>query len=208
MDKALKYGACDSVTMDAREAFKDADLIVVCTPVSKIPGTVVSALKISGTDAVITDAGSTKSCIVKAVEKAIKGRLRYVGSHPMAGSEKKGVPFASKDLFKGAVCVLTPTSRTERAAYSVIKAMWQALGARCVDLDPVEHDRVMSEISHMPHIIAASVAGTPERKSLRFAATGFCDTTRIAASDPELWADIFSDNRKELLLAIKKFTKI
>jgi prephenate dehydrogenase len=149
----------------------------------------------------VTDVGSTKRGIVAAAERLAAGRpeVHFVGSHPMAGSERAGYAVARVDLFQGATVVLTPTEATDAAAVKSIGELWSALGARVVVLDPAVHDRAVAAISHLPHmaawaLVAAVVAFEPD--ALQIAARGFKDTTRIAASDPDVWRDILVDNRE------------
>jgi prephenate dehydrogenase len=136
-----------------------------------------------------------------------KGFPNYLGSHPLAGSEKRGVLHAQAGIFKGTLCILTPTVKTRRAAMKKIQALWQRTGAKVICLSPEEHDRVLSFTSHLPHAVAFSLIDSIPDESLKFSASGLKDTTRIAASDALLWQGIFLTNRKNMLKAITAFEK-
>lgn len=200
---ALALGAIDSWTLDPAEAVREADFVVLCMPVSMI-GTWI--WKIAGhlkAGAVVTDVGSTKAAICYAGE-AIQRPAHFVGSHPMAGSEKKGVAVARADLFDGATCIVTPTSGTDSGAADTVAAFWQTLGCRVVRHDPETHDRLVSLVSHLPHAVAAAVVAVQSDASLDLRGKGFLDSTRVAAGDAELWRDIFTDNRDNVVIAIDR----
>src|SRR5262249_10509376 len=153
-------------------------------------------------DALLTDAGSTKSAIVAAVEERLPNGVRFVGSHPLAGSEKRGPEFADAELFESRLTVLTPTRRTDEAALEQTAAFWQALGSRVKRMAPEEHDRALAMTSHLPHLTAAALAGILPSALHELTATGFRDTTRVAAGDPVLWTGIFLQNRAAMFDAI------
>jgi prephenate dehydrogenase len=207
LKKALTCRAVDIGTLDLKEGVRDADLVIVATPVSSIPRLIIEAARHVKKGAVITDAGSTKSWIVSEVEKRLGGseKARFVGSHPMAGSEQTGVESAGGDLFDGSPCIVTKTAKTDRSSLEKVVSLWKALGARVTVMDPPTHDRTVSLISHLPHIVAFSLAGAVPAKELPYAAEGFRDTTRVASSDAKLWADIFLTNRKEAVNAGRAF---
>ncbi|MFA6141841.1 MAG: prephenate dehydrogenase [Candidatus Omnitrophota bacterium] len=207
--KALKYKAIDKGTMSLAEGVRDADLIVLAAPVHTIVATAREAIKHAKKGVVITDAGSTKAWIVGKIEKVLSGNssIRFVGSHPMAGSEHAGVEFARKDLLDGAPCIVTKTANTNKRALERVIDFWKALGAKVIILSPSGHDRSVSLVSHLPHIVAFGLAGAVPSKQLVYAAEGYKDTTRVASSDPELWADIFLTNRKEIAKACREFER-
>jgi prephenate dehydrogenase len=186
-----------------------ADLIIVTSPVLSIPKIVKAAAKYAKKGAIITDAGSTKSWIVSSVEKSLpgSGKVHFVGSHPMAGSEHTGVEFASADLFEQAPCIVTRSSSTDRASLQKMVKFWVSLGAVVKVMSPASHDKSVSMISHLPHIVAFGLAGSVPTRELQYAAEGFKDTTRVASSDPELWADIFLTNRRQILKAGRLFER-
>jgi prephenate dehydrogenase len=209
LKRALKRRAVDTAAMSVREGVKDADLIIVASPVHSIPALVGEAARYAKKGAIITDAGSTKSWISAEVGKSLKKarKVIFVGSHPMAGSEHAGVEYALSDLFKNSACIVTRGANTDTAALKKIVRFWKALGARVSVMSASAHDRSVSMISHLPHIVAFGVAGAVPQSDLKFAAEGFKDTTRVASSDAELWADIFHTNKKEVLRAGKFFEK-
>lgn len=207
--KALKCKAVDSATMDIKEGVKDADLIILASPVYSIPVLAKEVIKHAKDGAIITDVGSTKSWVVDRLEKMLKRRagLKFVGSHPMAGSEHAGVEFAKDDLLEDAPCIVTKTAHTDRKALNIVSGFWASLGTKVTVMSPSKHDKVVSLISHLPHIVAFSLAGAVPVKAMACAAEGFKDTTRVASSDPKLWADIFLTNRNEVVKAAKIFER-
>lgn len=206
--KALRHKAVDEATMNIAEGVEGADLIIIGSPVHSIPALAWEAARSAKPGAIITDVGSTKAWIVARLEKLLAGSpVSFVGSHPMAGSEKTGVEFAKKDLLEGSPCIVTRTAKTDRHALRKVAGFWKALGAKVDVMDPQEHDRSVSLISHLPHIVAFSLAGAVPVKALRYAAEGFKDTTRVASSDPELWSDIFLTNKAEVVKAARLFKK-
>ena len=209
LKRALRHRAVDKGVMDIGQGVKDADLIILATPVHFIPGLAVKISEKAKRGAIITDAGSTKGWIVNSVEGLLKrsSGIHFVGSHPMAGSEHTGVEFASDDLFQDSACIVTRTPRTDRKALTKVVGFWKSLGARVKVMSPSGHDRTVSFISHLPHAVAFSLAGAVPPKEMSYAAEGFRDTTRVASSDPELWADIFLTNRKAVLSASRMFKK-
>jgi len=202
LDRALKAGAIDEMHLDPQTAVHDADLIVYCTPVDQIAEQVVQFAAWCKPRTLVTDAGSTKGTIVAAVEAAAPPNVDFVGSHPLAGSEKRGPDFADADLFEGRWTVVTPTPRTNAEALANVKDFWTALGSRVKEMTPADHDRALAMTSHVPHLIAAALAGALPDDVHELAATGFRDTTRIAAGDPGLWTAIFEHNRDAVLAAL------
>ncbi len=198
---ALRNRAIDIASQDIG-IVKDADLIILAAPVDTIIALALKIAKIAREDCLVTDVGSTKGEIVSKLEKVFP---HYLGSHPLAGSEKKGVVNACAKMFNNSLCILTPTRATRSAVLNKIKRFWQAVGARTVNLAPDKHDRILSFISHLPHIAAFSLIGAVPRQHLKLASGGLKDTTRIAYSDAGLWADIFLSNRRNILKAIAAF---
>ena len=157
----------------------------------------------------ITDAGSTKQSIVERWEQRRSSRTgRFVGSHPLAGSHQRGPQAADPTLFEGKLTVLTPAESTPKGDTEAISAFWQQIGAQACFLSPSEHDQLLASASHAPHIVAAALATATPREAHRFTAGGWRDTTRIAAGDPDLWADILLDNAKAVTAEIEKFTEV
>ena len=196
---ALDRGAIDEGYDDSTRAVQDADLVVLCTPVGMLGELLDQILPALAPGAIVTDVGSTKRSVVAHAARVMAGSpARFVGSHPMAGSEKRGVQFAQANLFQGAICVLTPDESTDDEALSAVETFWGDLGMRTVRMSPAEHDRRVAEISHLPHALAAALVAMQEGPSLALAGKGFADATRIAAGDGGLWRDIFLDNRDNL----------
>jgi len=210
LKKALRYKAVDKGTMSIEDGVRGADIIILATPVSLIPVVARNVIRRAGKGAIIIDVGSTKQWIVDKIEGMLKRRrssVFFVGSHPMAGSEHASVEFARSDLLKSSPCIVTKTAKTNMEALSKIVGFWKALGAKVGVMTPTAHDRSVSAISHLPHIVAFSLAGATPVQELKYAAEGFKDTTRIALSDPNLWADIFASNKREIAKAGRAFEK-
>ncbi len=191
---AKKIGAIDWGSQDI-SIIEGADAVLLATPIRVILELAPLISKVIDRNCLVTDVGSTKSVIVKKLSSLFPN---YVGSHPLAGSEKTSIIHAQADIFENTLCILTPTAGTRRLALAKIKALWNELGAKIVNLSPALHDRILAFVSHLPHAVAFSLIGAIPLKYLRFAAGGLKDTTRIAASDSELWADILLTNRKNI----------
>ena len=204
LDEAIRLGAIDHATSDVREAVREADIVVLCTPVGLFDDLLTEMADALAPGVIVTDVGSTKRGIVTSAERLLPRGVRFVGSHPMAGSEKRGVRFASADLFQGAVCITTPTERTDPAALEQVESLWQRLGMKIQRLSPEEHDRRLADVSHLPHALAAALVRMQEEGSLGLAGNGFRDMTRIAAGDGGLWRDILVDNRDNLRDSIER----
>ncbi len=181
---------------------KDADLVVLATPVNTILKSADIVAKFISKDCIVTDVGSTKKEIVSKLSKVFPN---YVGSHPLAGSEKRGLINVQADIFKNSLCILTPTKNTSPKALKKMGRLWKQFGARVVFLSPDTHDKILSFVSHLPHVIAFSLIGVVPNRYLKFGANGLKDTTRIAFSDSRLWSDIFFSNRKNMLKSIEAF---
>jgi len=214
LQAALSRGCVTETTTSIADGVRNADLVVVCTPVDKIAEHVAEAVAHGKAGAVITDAGSTKAELVAKAESALTARfpaaLPFVGSHPIAGSEKNGPEAATADLFDGRVVVITPTARTDPAAAAAVKEFWQSLGARIIEMLPEHHDAIIARTSHLPHLVASALAATTPNNghTLPLTGTGWADTTRIAAGDPELWLQIFLANRGPTLKALADFETV
>ena len=209
---ALRDGALDRVSTDLAEGVAGADRIVLAAPVLANETLLAQVWRAAAAGAVITDVGSTKGGIARVAERLAAGRreVHFVGSHPMAGSEKAGYAVARVDLFQGATVVVTPTESTDGGAAKSVGELWAALGARVVTLDPESHDRAVAAISHLPHVAAwalveAVVAFEPG--ALQIAARGFKDTTRIAASDPDVWREILLANRSAVQASLVAYRR-
>jgi len=200
VQRAKAFGAIDEGTTDLAIACREADFIVVATPVDRISADVLAAAAAAPSRSLITDVGSTKGAIVDALRGRMPpGGPAFIGSHPLAGSEQRGAAHARADLFDGKLVILTPEPGDDTEATAAIELFWQSLGARTMRMDAREHDLVLAKTSHVPHAAASAVAAIAPSGWLSFAAGGFRDTTRIAAGDPELWAAIFEANRDAVL---------
>lgn len=204
--RARARGAIDWGTTDPARAVRDADLVVLATPVDTLVPQALRLARLMRPGAVLTDVGSTKAAVVEALDRRLPSRVRFVGSHPVAGSEQRGLEAAEPRLFDGSLCVVTPTARTNRRALAAVSRFWTGLGMRVVTMSPARHDRCLAGGSHLPHLIAWALAGsvTP---GLPRAPRSFLDMTRLADSAPELWDDIFLSNRAPLLRALAAFAK-
>lgn len=207
MMKALRKKAVDRATMDIREGVKGADIIIIASPVYSIPKLVREAMMYAKPGAIITDVGSTKSWVMKEIAKFRRSRtsVSFIGSHPMAGSEHAGVEFARPDLMEGSPCIVVKSAGKDNKVLNKISGFWKSLGAKVSVMTPEEHDRAIALVSHLPHIVAFSLAASVPVNILKYAAEGFKDTTRVASSDPKLWADIFLSNKKEVLRSARAF---
>jgi cyclohexadieny/prephenate dehydrogenase len=203
--RAQDLGAIDEFTTDLTHGVRSADVVVFCSPVDQIARQALQAAPAAMPGVLFTDAGSTKANIVRDLDGKLPAHVRFVGAHPLAGSEKQGAENARDDLFDGRVCVLTPTPGTNPAAVEQAALFWQALGCEVMRVTPEEHDLALATTSHLPHFVAALLAAQLPTKWRPFTATGFRDTTRIAAGDPALWAAIARENALALAHALDQF---
>jgi len=205
--KAVKLKTIDRGTLNLRSGVKDADIVIFATPILDIPKLVKNVKSVIKKGCIITDVGSVKGYITQEMERILPKGINFVGTHPMAGSEKRGVDKARGDLFKKSMCILTKTRKTNKASLSTLKRLWIEFGAKVVELSPDTHDKIVSEISHLPHMVVFTILSSIDQKSLKLASSGFFDTTRIASSDAKIWKDIAISNRYEILKSINKFKK-
>jgi prephenate dehydrogenase len=205
--KAKKCGAVDTTTTDLARGVHSAELTIVCTPVEQIAGHIREVAAACPKDALITDAGSTKRAIVEAVNGTLPEGVRFIGSHPLAGSEKTGPENARADLFTDRVVVITPVKGNTVTDAKTIAGFWKSLGARVLGMSPAVHDLAVAATSHVPHVIASALAASTDQEDLALVAGGWLDTTRIAAGDPELWRQILLDNRENTLKALAHFQR-
>jgi prephenate dehydrogenase len=205
-ERLLSLGLVDETAASAdSERVGQADLVVCCVPVNHIAELVLHTAARAKPGQLLTDTGSTKAAIVHAVEESLPGHVHFVGGHPLAGSEKSGPDHASARLFADRVVVLTPTERSSPDAVARVSAFWQALGAQVRMMSPDEHDRAVAWTSHLPHLVSSALAGVLPETLTDLTASGFRDTTRLAAGDPGLWTAIFEQNREFLLQALGHF---
>ena len=203
--QAARADWCDEVFNQANVACQGSDLVVVCTPVEAIVPLVEQIVPSLLPNALVTDVGSTKSFISR---KAQSLPVNFIGSHPMAGSERKGMAHASDNLFDGAACFITPLDDDSDSEITRLQKLWQAIGMRVVITAPEKHDEIVAHISHLPHLLASSLCGYLAGMDARWkslAGGGLRDTTRVAAGDPKLWKQILEQNRTEVIRAIDGF---
>ncbi|MCG6156124.1 prephenate dehydrogenase [Rubinisphaera margarita] len=205
LQKAVEQGVIDRGSTEPESAAAQADLIIICTPVDLIASQVAQMLPHMRDSATITDAGSVKGEIVRELQAEGIDASQYVPGHPLAGSDKTGFEFADPDLFEKATIVLTPTAETADIHTRRVRTFWQALGGNVLTMQPEEHDSVLAMTSHLPHLVAAALAAAVQEDHLRLASSGFRDSTRIAAGDPELWTSIFRQNAAATLAAAREF---
>ncbi|MBN2584951.1 MAG: prephenate dehydrogenase/arogenate dehydrogenase family protein [Planctomycetes bacterium] len=205
LKQAVACGAIDRYTVSPAEGVRGSDLVVLATPVGLFGRLMQEAAGSLADGCLITDVGSTKRAVLEAVVPHVPAGCRFVGSHPLAGSEDRGIDAASVDLYEDALVLVVPTPRSDAASVAAVEQFWRALGSRTRQMDAETHDRLLARTSHLPHLVAAALVDSlsPEAESL--AATGFLDTTRIASGDAAMWRDIFMTNRDELLASIEAF---
>jgi prephenate dehydrogenase len=204
-------GAVDFATTDLLAAVSNSDLVILCTPLAQMLPIAKQFLPALKRGALVTDVGSVKAGVVRELELLVqKSGAHFVGSHPMAGAEKTGVAAARENLFENAVCVLTPTKKSNANAVRKLEQFWKSLGARVLKIEAAQHDLIVSRTSHLPHVVAATLANlvlnpaSPQTQTA-LCATGFRDTTRIASGSPEMWRDIALANRKNLFRSVDAF---
>ena len=212
--EAIALGIVDAATADAAEAVNDADLVIVCTPISayaEIGAAIAPHLKAG---AIVSDVGSVKMAAVRDLGPHIPAHAHFVPGHPVAGTEHSGPGAGLVDLFEGRWYIMTPTPGTDAAAVEKVGALWRAMGSNIEIMDPAHHDRVLAITSHLPHLIAYTIVGTAtdleatlQQEVIKFSASGFRDFTRIAASDPTMWRDVFLNNREAVLEVLQRFTE-
>jgi len=211
MRAAVDDGALDRATTDLADGLRDADFIILGAPVRAIETLLERIWDDVPRDAIVTDVGSSKGAIVRAADELARRAPRtFVGSHPMAGSEKSGYAVARADLFQGALVVVTPGEASGHGAVKTVTAFWERCGARVMELPPDAHDAAVAAVSHLPHLVACALMDAVAREAagaLAVAARGFRDTTRIAAGDPVMWQEIFLTNRAPLLEAVAAFRR-
>ncbi|OQA03681.1 MAG: T-protein [Planctomycetes bacterium ADurb.Bin401] len=205
--RAGKLGVADIVYDDILQSVADADMVILATPIctfEDIFKTIAPALK---KGCIVTDVGSTKLLPHKWAKKRLPAYVNYVGSHPIAGSEQRGVEFGRDDLFDGAVCIITKDASTKPAAVSVVKKFWSLLGCRIYSMSAAEHDKILGNVSHLPHATAAALLNASDLQQLKFCGKGFIDTSRIASGPANIWADIFFTNSENISKGIEKLIK-
>lgn len=198
LDEIRLAGVDAELTGNPSEAVRNADVVVLCVPIEAMPTLVQECRDALKSDALVTDVGSVKGSVDAALAPLLKGRARWIGSHPMAGGEQSGFVAARADLFENAAVIITPTSQSPHGAQKDAADFWRALGSRVITLDPSWHDVAVAQVSHVPHLIAAELINTIYDSSMSAAGSGLRDTTRVASGSPGLWTEIVSANREAI----------
>jgi cyclohexadieny/prephenate dehydrogenase len=212
--RVAELGFADTIEPNPATACENADCVILCTPVgtfAALAETIAPALK---PGAILSDVGSTKQSVIRDIGPFVPEGVHFVPAHPMAGTEFSGPDSGFAELFRGRWSLLTPPPGTDEAAIQKIEFLWQKTGAQTARMDAAHHDRVLAIVSHLPHLIAFTICGTADdladetrQEVLQFAATGFRDFTRIAASNPEMWRDIFLANKDAVLEMLARFSE-
>jgi cyclohexadieny/prephenate dehydrogenase len=211
---ARRLELADEVYEHAADAVKGADLVILCTPVGTFAGLAAEIAPHLAPGAILTDAGSVKSAVVRDIGPHVREGVHFIPGHPIAGTEYSGPEAGFAELFDGRWTILTPLPGADEGAVAKLKAFWEACGAQVEIMEPAHHDLVLAVTSHVPHLIAYNIVGTvndlervTEKEVIKFSASGFRDFTRIAASDPTMWRDIFMNNKEAVLEILGRFTE-
>jgi prephenate dehydrogenase len=211
--QALAKKAIQKGTLDIKEGIKNADLIIIATPIQSIVPIFKKVISHAKKDTVIIDVGSTKTALVHNLEALCPSHLHFIGCHPMAGKETKGIEVAEHKILDKATVVLTKTGNTSKKALNALTLLFSKLGTKPLTMKPQLHDYLVGAVSHLPYLLASSLAGTVKdmknhKKTLsQLASSGFRDTTRVASSDPDWGKDIVETNREQLLLVLEQYQK-
>ncbi len=212
IDLARTVGFADSLYTDPAACVKDADLVVLCTPVGTFKALAEEIAPALKRGAILSDAGSVKSAVIRDVGPYVPEGVHFIPAHPIAGTEQSGPTAGFAELFDGRWCILTPPEEADPEAVAKLKAFWEALGSNVEVMDAHRHDLVLAITSHVPHLIAYNIVGTAddlenvtEGEVIKYSAGGFRDFTRIAASDPTMWRDIFLNNKEAVLEVLGRF---
>ncbi len=212
--RIAELGIADRVEADPAKAVRGADCVILCSPVGTYADLAATIAPNLQAGAILSDVGSTKQSVIRDVGPLVPAGIHFVPAHPLAGTEHSGPDSGFATLFEGRWCLLTPPPGTEPESVLKIRQLWQSMGSMVSVMEPAHHDRVLAIVSHLPHLIAFTICGTADdladetrQQVLQFAASGFRDFTRIAASDPEMWRDVFLNNREALLEMLARFTE-
>jgi prephenate dehydrogenase len=203
-DKAGQLAVASEVVDDLRRSVSGSDLVILATPLctfERIFGEIADSLP---GGCIVTDVGSTKVFPYRWAAKKLPEKVHYVGSHPIVGSEQRGVEFARDDLFVQTICILTTTEKTNRRAAQSLKNFWSELGCFVKTMKPADHDRVFAHVSHLPHIMAAALMNANDGEDLKFAGKGFMDTSRVASGPANVWTDVLLTNTKNIVTGIDR----
>lgn len=210
MQRALELGIADRAESDPAKAVEGADLVVLCTPVGTMADLAKAFAPALSPQSIVTDAGSVKLPVIERLGPILG--TRFVGAHPMAGSERSGIGAARERLFEGAPCIVTPEAGSDPATVGRVSEFWTSLGCRVTRMPAHEHDRLVARISHLPHALAFAlvnlVMDTLPAGAQDLAGGSFRDATRVAASDPSLWTGILTENRTEVAAGLREMAKL
>jgi cyclohexadieny/prephenate dehydrogenase len=214
LDRVAELGMADRVEIDPARAVEGADCIILCAPVGAFASLAESVAPHLAPGAILSDVGSTKQSVLRDVGPLVPDGVHFVPAHPLAGTEFSGPDAGFATLFEGRWALITPPPGTDEAAVEAVAELWRRMGSMVSVMEPAHHDRVLAIVSHLPHLLAFTICGTADdladetrQQVLQFAASGFRDFTRIAASDPEMWRDVFLNNREALLEMLARFTE-
>lgn len=212
--RALEIGFIDSAHASAAEAVKDADLVVVCTPVGALGAVAAEIEPHLKKSAILTDVGSVKLAVIRDMGPHVPEGVHFIPGHPIAGTEQSGPDAGFAELFDGRWCILTPVPGTDQDAIDRLSAFWTACGSKVDVMEPKHHDLVLAIVSHLPHIIAYNIVGTAsdletvtQSEVIKYSASGFRDFTRLAASDPTMWRDVCLNNKEPILEMLARFSE-
>ena len=209
--RAFKRGALDTLHRSATAAVQDADLVVLCAPVLALVAQARECRSGLKPGAVVTDVGSTKAYVDREIAEALRGSgAHFIGSHPLCGSEQQGIEYANPDLYDKALVMVTTSREAQVRAAKLVRSFWKRVGARVLELDAREHDRIMACTSHLPHLVASLLSVTVGRsgradKLAGFCGSGFADTSRVAEGSPDVWHDIVRTNRTNLIEELRAY---
>ena len=211
---AERIGFCDSVHDDIAACVKDADIVILCLPIGALGSATEAAAPMLKRGAILTDVGSVKMAVIRDAGPHVPDGVHFIPGHPIAGTENSGPESGFATLFDDRWCILTPPPGADAAAVEQLSAFWRGLGSKVDIMEPRHHDMVLAITSHLPHLIAYNIVGTAadledvtQSEVIKYSAGGFRDFTRIAASDPTMWRDVFLNNREAVLEMLQRFTE-
>ena len=206
-DKARNLSICDRIADDLAASVVDSDIVILATPISTFEDIFKTISKSLKAGAIVTDVGSTKVLPHRWAGKQLGKSIHYVGSHPIAGSEQRGLEFSRDDLFERADCIVTGTRTTDKKSAARLVKFWGKMGCRVKSMSPSEHDRIFANVSHVPHLTAASLVNSNKSEDLRSAGKGFMDTSRVASGPANIWVDILASNARNCSKGINRLIK-
>ncbi|HMH64772.1 MAG TPA: prephenate/arogenate dehydrogenase family protein [Rhizomicrobium sp.] len=214
LDRAAKLGFCDTLQADVGDCVDDAELVILCAPVGAYESIATAITEHLAKGAILSDVGSVKGAVIRDIGPHVPQDVHFIPAHPIAGTEFSGPEAGFASLFDGRWAILTPVPGTDPSAVEKLKAFWQGLGSQVDVMDAAHHDLVLAITSHLPHLIAYNIVGTAhdleqvtEGEVIKYSASGFRDFTRIAASDPTMWRDVFLNNRDAVLEVLGRFNE-